>query len=260
MYLCPAQTVRIPVSAVYNRITAYSNKQADALSTKTNQASLTNISTISGGVYGERRFMLEELSLYEAAVAVPTSSGTFGLRGGYFGSSDYNESNIGLAYGRKLGGKVSVGAQFNYYSFSVAGYGHASSINFEVGTLVDVSDQLHVGFHVYNPLGSELNKGEAEKLPAIYTAGLGYDASDKVFIGAEIQKVEGKDIGVNAGLHYGIGSNLFARAGFASANETYYLGLGVLLKNFRLDATASVHPQLGITPGLMLLFKRNDVQ
>ena len=59
-------------------------------------------------------------------------------------------------------------------------------------------------------------------------------------------------------MQYSFDEKLFARAGFTSAASSYFLGLGVMLKNFRLDATASVHPQLGITPGLLLLFKGSE--
>ena len=47
---------------------------------------------------------------------------------------------------------------------------------------------------------------------------------------------------------------LAARAGVSTSTSVYYFGIGVGLKQFRLDATASVHQQLGITPGLLLLF------
>ena len=88
----------------------------------------------SAGVYGERRFMLDELSLYQLAIAVPTNSGNFGVKAGYFGFSDYNESQMGLAYARKLGSKVDIGVQFNYNGIQVSGYGNSSAINFEIGT------------------------------------------------------------------------------------------------------------------------------
>ena len=101
-----------------------------------NQAALAHINSLTAGIYSERRFLLQELSLYQLAVALPTSSGNFGVSASYFGSAQNNESVIGLAYGRKLGEKVSIGAQFNYVSMQVAGYGNASTINFEAGSIV----------------------------------------------------------------------------------------------------------------------------
>jgi hypothetical protein len=83
-----------------------------------------------------------------------------------------------------------------------------------------------------------LQKNEEEKLPAIYTVGLGYEVSKKFFISGEIQKVEDEDLNVNAGMQYSFDEKLFARAGFTSAISSFFIGVGVMLKNFRLDATA----------------------
>jgi hypothetical protein len=39
----------------------------------------------------------------------------------------------------------------------------------------------------------------------------------------------------------------------SSATSSAWFGLGLSLKSFRLDVTTSYHPQLGITPGLLLI-------
>jgi hypothetical protein len=253
-----AQTVKTPVAAIYTRLGTYTSNYSDVFSFKNNQAALANISSFTGGLYGEKRFLLQELSLYEMSIAVPTTSGNFGLTGSYFGNNQNNETGLGFAYGRNLGSKVSVGAQFNYYSVQVAGYGSASSVNFEAGILLHINEQLHTGLHVYNPTGSNLNKGDQEKLPSIYNAGIGYEVSNRFFITAEIEKVEDKPVSVNGGMQYSFDEKLFARTGFASGSSVYYFGLGLALQSFRLDATASIHPQLGVTPGLMLIFKKKE--
>jgi hypothetical protein len=255
---CEAQILRTPVTSAYTRLGAYTLHYTDAFSFSANQASLAKIEMLSAGIYGERRFLLKELSFYQAAFALPTGSGNFGLLGSYEGSTEYNESNLGLAYGRKLGSKLDIGAQFNYHAIKVAGYGTASVINFESGLLFNITHQFRVGIHTYNPTGAAFKKNEEEKLPAIYTIGLGYEISNKFFISSELQKVENEDINVNTGMQYSFDEKLFARAGFTSAISSFFIGVGVMLKNFRLDATASVHPELGITPGVLLLFKGID--
>lgn len=254
------QSVRIPVSSIYTRLSAYSISSIDAFSFVSNQAALANMHDFTVGVFGERRFMLQDLALYQMALAVPIKWGQFGVTGNYFGGIDNKETSIGLAYGRKLTDNLDVGAQFNYYTFQINGYGSASSINFEAGFLFHITPQFHFGIHTYNPTGSNLGKDGTEKLPAIYTAGIGYETSDKFLISGEIQKQENEPINVNAGLQYSFKKQLFARVGMNSSASTYYLGVGVLLKSFRLDVTASVHPQLGISPGLMLIYKGVEKQ
>jgi hypothetical protein len=98
------------------------------------------------------------------------------VKAGYYGFSDYNESQIGLAYGRKLGSKVDVGVQFNYNAIRISSYGNSSAVNFEIGTVLHLTERLHAGVHVYNPAGGKFGKNQQEKLASVYTAGVGYEA------------------------------------------------------------------------------------
>lgn len=253
-FLSQAQVLRRPVAGAYTGFGAYSINHADVFSFTANQASLAQIKSISAGVYGERRFLLKELNNYTAAIGLPASSGNFGLKANYTGFSDYNETALGLAYGRKLGNKVDIGAQFNYHGIKISGYGNASAISFELGTIFHITEKLHAGVHTNNPVGGKFGKGQQEKLSSVYSFGIGYDASEKFLVSTEIQKEEDQPVNVNAGMQYKFLPQLLARAGVSSATSSIWLGLGLTIKTFRLDITAGYHPQLGITPGLLLLF------
>lgn len=253
--------MRRPVAALYTGLGAYSIDHADVFSFTSNQASLAQMQNASAGAYGERRFLLDELALYQLAIAVPTKSGNFGVKAGYYGFSDYNESQIGLAYGRKLGTKVDVGVQFNYNAISISSYGNSSAINFEIGTVLHLTEKLHAGVHAYNPVGGKFGKNQEEKLASVYTAGFGYEASDKFFVSAEIEKEEDQPVNVNAGMQYKFLPQLSARVGIATNTSNIYAGVGFTLKSFQLDVVAGYHPQLGVTPGLLLLYnfsKKNN--
>jgi hypothetical protein len=253
-----SQTLRRPVAAGYTGFGAYSLNHVDVFSFTSNQASLAQLKNISAGVYGERRFLLSELNNYTAVTGIPTASGNFGVKVNYSGFSDYNEMQLGLAYGRKLGKKVDIGAQFNYQGIRIAGYGNASAISFELGTILHVTDRLHAGIHVNNPVGGKFGKDQQEKLSSVYSFGLGYDASEKFLVSAEIEKEEDQPVNVNAGMQYKFLPQLLARMGISSATSTGWLGLGLTLKSFRIDVTAAYHPQLGITPGILFLFNFNS--
>ncbi|HZH63944.1 MAG TPA: hypothetical protein VEY10_03565 [Flavisolibacter sp.] len=249
---CYGQTARTPVAGVYTSLHTYSSQFKDAFSFRSNSASLAGIEKFSAGVYSERRFMLQELPTYSFAAALPTPTGNFGLNGDYSGGSLYNETTLGLAYARNLGSKVDVGVQFHYFSMRASTYGAASAIIFDAGAIFHITEQVHTGLHVYNPVGMKI--GKEEKLPSIYAAGIGYDASSQLFIGAEAQKPEGQPLTVNAGLHYVFADKLVARGGISTATSLYYIGFGVKLKSLRVDMTASFHPYLGVTPGLLLIY------
>ena len=250
-----AQTLRRPVAASYTGLGAYSLNHVDVFSFTANQASLAQLKNNSAGVYGERRFLLSELNNYTAAIGLTTKSGNFGIKANYSGFTDYNETQLGLAYGRKLGSKLDIGAQFNYNAVRIAeDYGSATTISFEMGTIFHLTDKLNAGLHINNPIGGKLGKDQQEKLSSVYGFGVGYDASENFFISAEIEKEEDQPVNVNAGFQYKFIPQLLVRAGMASATSSAWLGLGLTLKSFRLDVTTSYHPQLGITPGVMMLF------
>ncbi len=253
-----AQTVRLPISASYLSIGVYSISHADVLSANSNQAALAQLKNVSAGVFSERRFLLQDMSLYRASVAIPTNTGTFAINTGYFGGSEYNESQMSLAYGRKLGNKVDVGVQFNYNNFQIAGYGNAAAINFEVGTILHLSEKLHAGFHAANPVGGKIGKNEDEKLASVFKTGFGYEASEKLLVSAEIIKEEDQPVNLAAGLQYKLLPQLMVRAGISTASSSGFVGIGLNLNNFRIDLTSSFHQQLGISPGLLILFNFNN--
>ena len=247
-----SQVLRQPLSAIYLGLGAYSTQQEDAFSYLNNQASLAKIKKVAIGVYGERRFSLAATSLYGATVAIPTKNGNFGINMIYTGFKNYTESQVGLAYALSLGKKVDVGVQFNYYGYNVPSYASDAAINFEIGAIVHLTDKLNMGMHVYNPVGGNFTKTD-EKLTAAYTIGLGYDLSDNFFVSTEIVKEENFPVSFNAGFQYRFMHQFFVRSGIVSATSTWYAGVGVSWSNFRLDVTGSYHPQLGLSPGLLLI-------
>ena len=249
----PAQSLRRPIAASYIGLGAYSINHVDVFSFTSNQAALAQIKNPAIGVYGEKRFMLDATNMYSAVAALPTKQGNFGIQADYFGFKNYNESQIGVAYARSLGKLLDIGIKFNYYSFRIPAYQNSSSINFEIGAILHLTARLNAGIHFYNPVGGNLSKTNNEKLSSIYKFGFGYEASENFLMSAEIIKEEDLPVNVNAGVQYNFLKQFFARVGIASENESPYAGAGVSWNSIRLDISASYHPQLGFSPGLMLI-------
>lgn len=248
-----AQSLRKPVAADYIGLGAYSLNHSDVFSFSSNTAALAQVAKPAFGVYGERRFLLAATNLFSAVAAIPTKNGNFGFQADYFGYSKYNESQLGFAYARRLGPKLDLGIKFNYYSFRIAGYENASAVNFEMGAIVHLTEKLHAGVHLYNPVGGQLSKTDHERLGSAYKFGIGYEVSDDFLISAEIVKQEDVPINVTAGVQYNFARQFFARVGVASETGSPFAGAGIYWNNLRLDVSASYHPQLGVSPGLMLI-------
>lgn len=237
----------------YLSLGAYSTKQTDPFSFTNNQGALAGIKSPGIGVYGERRFLLADNSVYGLAAAFKTQLGNFGVQANYAGFTNFNENKIGLAYARSLGARLDLGIQFNYYGYRIPAYGNVSSVNFEAGAILHLTDKLNAGLHVYNPVGGKLGKTGDEKLASAYKLGVGYDATEHFYVSVETVKEEDREISVNGGVQYNFSQQFFARAGFMSDTGSGYGGVGVAWKNLRLDVSGSYHPQLGFSPGVLLI-------
>jgi hypothetical protein len=178
---CYAQPSLLPVSFPYTSINAYSIKFADAFSASSNQALLPFITTPVAGIYAERRFMLKELNACAAAMAWPLKHSGAGIAINYFGSRQFNTSDISIGYGRALDENIAAGIQFNYTMVRAAGYGSSNMFNGGVGLLWRATDKVYVGMHVDNPAGSRFGENAQEKTAFVYRGGVGYEANDKVF-------------------------------------------------------------------------------
>jgi hypothetical protein len=122
----------LPVPAVA-RIGAYGSLHPNALHSAANQAALGAVKTAAAALYGEKRFLLQELALYHFALAQPAGAGAFGLQAVFAGNSDYSTSKVGVAYGMPLSPKVAIGVQFDYLAHRIRGYGNAAQVAAEGG-------------------------------------------------------------------------------------------------------------------------------
>lgn len=251
-----AQVATQPVAARYLGLVAYSRMHNDAFGGKANAASLASLTTGSIGAYGEKRFQVDQLNMYSMAAALPTKSGNFGFNGSYYGFSQSNQTQATIAYGRKIVETVQIGASFHYHSINQAGiYGSSSAITGSLGILLHLSEKISAGVNAFNPFRAPWSKSNnEERLPARYTFGMGYDASDNFYLSVELEKEEGIPLNVNLGMHYQLVKQLFVRGGIATQTSSYFAGLGLGLAHFRFDIATSFHPQLGLSPGVLLMY------
>lgn len=206
----------------------------------------------------DRRFLVTELNEYTLAAALKTNSGNFGCIARYTGNADFNQSQTGIVYGRKLGSKADAGLAFHYNTVSISsGYGAASYISVEAGVIAHLTPQLHTGIHISSPAGGKFGKDKGERAAPVYSLGLGYEASEKFLFSAVIEKEEKKPVNVNAGIQYRPLPLLQVRLGISAATTSCWMGVGINYSMWRLDIISVYHPQLGITPGLSVLFKFN---
>jgi len=217
-----------------------------------NQAGLGFYNHLTAGFYHENRFALSEFSLHSLAFSLPTGTGTFGLSCSFFGYSAYNESKIGLGFGKALNNKFSAGLQFDWLNTHISDEtGNTGAMAIEAGILAKPIENLSIGFHVFNPTVSSFsNLVRKEQIPVIIRLGIGYEYREKVFLAFETEK----DLKMNppffkAGIEYRIIQNLYARTGVVISNlVSHAAGVGMILKRMEIDLAFSHHQILGYTP------------
>lgn len=227
----------------------------DAFSVFANQAALARLKSLSIGIYAENRFLVSDLQLYAAGLALPTRrSGTFGVGMSYFGNALYNEKQIRLGYGRRLFEKLDLGVELTALSVGMGEMGSTTVFTFGVGMLYSFNQQLQVGAHVYNPLRISLTDQAEDRLPTVFKLGISYAPSDKATLVVETEKNLDRTVTVKAGIEYRPIEKLYLRGGISTAPAQYSFGLGLLLGKFKIDAGAMLHESLGYTPMVSLVY------
>jgi hypothetical protein len=255
--ICHAQSVQDPLTPSYTALGAYSKNFATVFSGTSNQAVFGKLKNLSIGMYVEKKFLLAELNFYSLAGSVPVRFGGIGISVSQFGYNAYKETQLSAAYGKALG-KIDIGLQFNYYALVIPGYGKSSLVNIEAGVILNLTEQLFAGLHIFNPTGNKFGPNNSERLSSSYIMGLGFEVPEKLLIAAEIVKQVNKPVGINAGLQYVFDQKFFARLGLLSQTNSFYFGAGLKWRVFRLDVTSNYHNQLGFSPSLMILYQDNN--
>jgi hypothetical protein len=93
-----------------------------------------------------------------------------------------------------------------------------------------------------------------EKVPALYRTGIGFDASDKFFIGLEIEKCEAEPVSLLSSFEYKPIPGLLLRAGWRTDNSSTWFAAGINIRKFRIEILGNYHPQLGLSSGLLFIF------
>jgi hypothetical protein len=238
----PVAAIPVPASPG-----AYSRLFTDAFSIAHNPAALASIEMFTAGVYSERRFMLPDVTYGFLAIALPLSKDGAGMQVNYLRAGAYTQSEIGIAYAKKLG-QVDLGVKFSYHKLAVQGYGSEGNLIADIGSSWHITDNLHAGVNLYNPVG-------AKSLSYVYTAGLGYEVSKQVLLSTEIIKEENKPPNIFMAVHYEPAARVLLQAGIATATAQPYLSMGFQLSSCRIVLSVNYHSQLGFSPALALMYK-----
>lgn len=222
---------------------------SDIWSVHHNQAGLGRLRSFSAGFHHENRFMVPEFGLQAVAGVMPVRPGTIGLSYTYFGYSRYNESKLGLAFGREFGERFSAGLQVNYlYTYIAEDYGDTGSITVEGGFMVEPVDGLFVAAHLYNPTRTKRYTYYGEPVPTVLRFGISGYLSERFLAAAEAEKDFDNRTVFKGGLEMSFMDSLWLRTGISTDPVQASFGIGYAIGGLTADIAFTNHQVLGLTP------------
>ena len=124
----------------------------DGYSLWNNQAGIGYSDKITFLCSFDNSFLIKELSTKSFGTIYPTRYGVLGFSFSDFGYQLYSEKSTSLSYGRAFSNKLAFGFSLELINTKTGyDYGRSSSVTIEAGMLYQLSGNLKLGCHVYNP-------------------------------------------------------------------------------------------------------------
>ncbi len=239
-----------PVGARASALANATVMHAGIWSVHHNQAGLGIYNRMAIGFHHENMFVVPEYNLHSLAFTLPAAGGVFGLNYTYFGYRLYNESKIGIGFGKKLNEVFSAGIQLNYFNTYIADEtGNTGTIAVEGGLIAKPAEDFFIGVHIFNPTGARLsNIHENEQIPTIMRGGLSYMFFEKLILSVETEKDLENPAVFRSGIEYRIIENLYLRTGVSTNPVRNTFGIGINIRRVSADVAFTHHQILGFTP------------
>ena len=163
-----------------------------------------------------------------------------------FGNKLYSETDVRIAFARKIVGSFYLGASINCYWLAVKNYGQASCWGVTVAGLYQLLPQVNAAFLLENLNEPVIGAGK-EKLPLNMTMGLTYAPFKSLEINLDLAKDSQFDFEWRAGLLYKMNRWLGIVCGFREQANTFSAGCFIAYKRSVFSYALEYHQTIGNT-------------
>lgn len=222
-----------------------------------NPASMSGFRAAQSGVFSERRFNQQEMSLSAVAGAMPLGGVTCGLGLAYYGFTQYNVQRYLLGVSIRLMEKLFLGVQTNYLLTNVLHYGATGRLFFGGGVLFQPVAALRIGFMLLNP--HQGSGSEKMQVPSIARLGGRYQYGALAFLG-EVQLETSQSVIIRGGVSYRVAPAFALAGGVASGLSLFAFGTMFTYGKLRFEASGILHQYLGVYPQISLVFPNQSDQ
>jgi hypothetical protein len=232
--------------------------QSDAFAGFHNLSVSSELKGLNCSFYGQIPYGISAINDAGVAFLKRFGTGVMGVVCQSYGNTEFNRKRMNLGYALALSPKLSASGSLGYSSTRIMnGYGVASNFWMNVGATYNVRKDWKWAAVADLPLKSMKN---AENLPATLRLGTTYSFGEQVNLSGQLSSSTSQtsSLSYSFGLEYFPVDLLAFRLGMNTHWQTWSMGVGTRLKNYSLDASATVHPQLGITPQISFTYGRNN--
>lgn len=249
-----AQGFTEPTGSFTRMVGSCSVTEKNNWSVVNNPACLTLSQKPEFGAFSEQRFGLSDLRSSAVSASFSYKSLHTGIAYQYYGITDFNEQTISLSLARKLNKSVRLGATLVYRNLFVAEYGNTGALVLATGLRIDLSAKTTIGLYLQNLSLSHYEHLPEQPLPVIARAGMRHQVAQSVILLGEWEQTYGRSQQLRLGLRYTPLPGFMLATGYHTAPDTYTFGTGIRYKKMVFQFAGTVHPYLGFTPSIDLMY------
>jgi hypothetical protein len=228
---------------------------ADAASGFHNLSAIAGIDYSSYMLYAQAPYGL--VNIRDAGIGLITKLGVgkAALNYSNYGNVDFSRQQVKIGYAMRLSEKLNASAQIGLSNTRIAnGYGSASTLLTQLGMTYIVRKGWTWAVNGSVPTVALIN---AEDLPSRLQLGTAYDFGKtfRMFASCEASSSAVERVHYSFGAEYLPHEKLVLRAGMNTFWQTWSFGLGTSFGAWKFDASAVIHPQLGTTPQIGLVYE-----
>ncbi len=226
----------------------------DAYSSGNNMAGMATGKKVTVAATFQNRYNLKELNATSFLVNFPIYRLKAGVNLMRFGHTVYNEQAISFGIAHKTG-QVLLGLRVNYLQVKAGQYFNKSTFLAELGGIIHLTEQLHLGALVSNINRASFHSEYATYyLPVMLKSGIGYFPGKKVKIYLEAVKDLSKGLDWRGGVEYAPCYFLQLRSGLQHLSRIISFGAGIGNTRITLDYAISIYSGLGVVQQLSLQY------
>ncbi len=226
----------------------------DASSAFNNPAGLGKINSFQIGVNANNYYFIRGVNSGGFYAVIPRKNSAIGLSYNVLQFSSYLKSSSSVSYGLNLSETFQVGVRFKYDAEQFQWmYPNSSALSADIGFQAIIRKKIILATLVENMARVHIKEKNLNN-NARFSIGLNWLVSDKVMIPIELQKNGSFPLNSKCGVEYLPYKDIAFRVGISTNPTKFYFGAGFKYKKAKIDLSNSIHPALGIQPGISILF------